>query len=151
LLKIGVDICLRLCECLGHTYDHGWCRGGIGFSGGPEHRLGFRTGVGYSLFDGAAYRAVIDAELFKKDTSVVEITFEGDAAVLAWLLPRRHNTSTDGMCLAVLGKEKSVLDVAGVVYSKTFLHHPTPISYTLLDASSKALLRYWAGLGLGLE
>jgi hypothetical protein len=98
-----------------------------------------------------AYRAVIDDELFKKDTSVVEITFEGDAAVVAWLLPRRHNTSTDGMCLAVLGKEKSVLDVAGVVYSKTFLHHPTPISYTLLDASSKALLRYWEGLGLGLE
>jgi hypothetical protein len=40
LLKIGVDICLRLCECLGHTYDHGWN------SGGPEHRLGFRKGVG---------------------------------------------------------------------------------------------------------
>jgi hypothetical protein len=51
----------------------------------------------------------------------------------------------DGMCLAVLGKEESVLDVAGVVHSKTFLHHPTPISYTLLDASSKALLRSRGG------
>mmetsp|Transcript_99415 Transcript_99415/g.281509 ORF Transcript_99415/g.281509 Transcript_99415/m.281509 type:complete len:141 (-) Transcript_99415:131-553(-) len=44
------------------------------------------------IYDGQSFRRVLGCELCVETTEVIEVTFDGDAPVLAWVLPKRSRS-----------------------------------------------------------
>lgn len=71
-------------------------------SSGPRH-----------IFNGLSWRVVERAEIERMTTEVVEVTFEDDATVLAWVLPRNASVQLDDAAgVACRGKRLTLADTS---------------------------------------
>jgi len=95
-----------------------------------------------SVLTGDGYRRIARAELCRETTEVVEIKFELDARVLAWVLPKRPPPSgrpplREEAAVCCLGARLSVDDnlAAALSESATFLCAVDPSTHTSPEPS----------------
>mmetsp|Transcript_79429 Transcript_79429/g.256753 ORF Transcript_79429/g.256753 Transcript_79429/m.256753 type:complete len:883 (+) Transcript_79429:548-3196(+) len=65
-----------------------------------------------AVYDGRIFHEVVSAQRFSREAPVIEVWFEGDAAALAWVLPRRRRSaSAESTPLAVLGQRLTAAEL----------------------------------------